>query len=959
MLTFEPAGPEPTSPATGIEPADTAIITGLFGHSADGIALLDSASNLIYANAALLAHLGIPVPLPPGEPAPHNLLQLVAADDRGTSPPADSAMLHGICVDPVRLPSGAQGKLVRVQSAYQRLAENALRRAGLDALIAKMSIDFATISAAEAGRFIDQTLETIGSYLDVDRSYVFNFDWEAGLMDNTHEWCAEGVDPARHLLQRLPLSDFDWVLTRLQRFESVKVPCVADLPPEAQAEREILELQGIQSLLLTPIISEGRLFGMVGYDAVRAVREWPEETALTLQLLASALGAFFLRNQRLEQIQLTTARTRAIVESALHAIVAMDIDGRIQDFNPAAERMFGYTAAEVMGRTVAETIVPADQRASHLAGLARVRANGESRMIGQPKELVALRSDGTEISVEIAITRTSSLDGPPLFIAHISDISARKAVQSALESSKRLAEELAEARRKFLASISHEMRTPLNAIIGLSHLLTATELNEDQVEFSEGIRASAGLLLALVDDTLDFVKLEAGKLRFGQRPFRLSSVMDETVAPYQLLAEHQDLRIVKSIDPALPEWVIGDAVRFRQILLNLLSNAAKFTERGEIRVEFEAGSKPGFFRCRVTDTGTGIAAGRLPTIFVPFGQELTTGTPQFPGTGLGLSIVRELIEQQSGTITVHSQVGEGTTFVYELPLPGCQAPPDPDANPPVARNADLSGVRVLIVEDNPLNRMVASRILQTAGVHTELVADGEAALRILESESFDLVLMDLQMPGMDGFTAVERIRRDCGIGPDVLPIIALTASSLEEDRIRALQAGMNGLILKPFEPDVLIREVAVRHIGRKNERDFPANGTSSKNANGTSPLSCPSPQLLDEQVLLASALGSATFASKLLAQFIEDASRAAMDIAREPAPPRRELGALAHKLKSAAGWIGARSLAASAERLEHASRQDPGAEYPEPPLADILDLLDRTIAAAADWIPRLSRVDPY
>jgi PAS domain S-box-containing protein len=663
---------------------------------------------------------------------------------------------------------------------------------------------------------------------------------------------------------------------------------------------------------------------------VREVREWPEETTLLLQLLASAVGASSLRNQRLAQVELNMARTRDIVESALHAIVAMDGDGRIQDFNPAAERMFGYSASEVIGRTVVETIVPANQHASHLAGLARVRASGESAMIGRPIEVMALRSDGTEIPVEMAITRTLSLDGPSLFIAHISDISVRKTIQSALESSKRLAEETAEARRKFLASISHEMRTPLHAIIGLSHLLTATGLKEDQVEPSAGIRASAALLLSLVDDALDFVRLETGKLRFRDRPFRLSSVLDEAMAPFKLLAESEDLRLVKSIDPLLAEWVMGDAIRFKQILLNLLSNAAKFTKSGEIRVEFEPGSQPGLLRCRVSDTGTGIAAERLPTIFVPFGEPLTTGAPQFPGTGLGLSIVKELIEKQSGTITVDSRVGEGTTFVYELPLPPCEAPPHIDADMAEARDTDLSDVRVLIVEDNPLNRMVVSRFLQAAGARTEMVADGSAALEILESESFDIVLMDLQMPGMDGFTTVELIRRDYGIGPDVLPIIALTASSLEEDRTRALQAGMNGLLRKPFGPDVLIREVVRYTRTRKS---------------GTSPANDASP-LLDEHVLLASALGSAAFAAKLLAQFIDDANRAAADLAREPAPPRDELGALSHKLKSGAKWIGARRLAESAERLEQLARQNPGAESLAPPLADVLDIIDRTIAAA-------------
>jgi two-component system, sensor histidine kinase len=457
---------------------------------------------------------------------------------------------------------------------------------------------------------------------------------------------------------------------------------------------------------------------------------------------------------------------------------------------------------------------------SRSAGLATQVARQRSVQ----RELLKTRDD-----LEIKIRERTA----DLIAAHDTlrrEIEQRERAEAELRVAKRIAEEANRAKSEFLANMSHEIRTPMNAVIGLTDVALGTELSAQQRECLELVRASGESLLAIVNDILDVSRIEAGRLVVEQIPFRLRDTIDDALRTVAVEAERKGLELSWEIAPQIPETLLGDPMRLRQILLNLAGNAIKFTERGGVAVQVRPEASPGGgIRCHfsVADSGIGIAAEKQALIFAPFQQADASTSRRYGGTGLGLTISARLVELMHGRIWLESIAGEGSTFHFTLRFGMADEAHSRGAARAAAglaaaavRERGAPRLTVLLVEDNAVNRRLAEIVLSGHGHTVVAVENGCAALEALHRLRFDLILMDVQMPGMDGIATTRAIREAEGAAGGHVPILALTAHALAGDRQRCLGAGMDGYLEKPVRPVALLE--AVERLAHRPAADIAA-----------------------------------------------------------------------------------------------------------------------------------------
>ena len=499
------------------------------------------------------------------------------------------------------------------------------------------------------------------------------------------------------------------------------------------------------------------------------------------------------------------ARMHTIVETSLDAVVVTDSDGFIHEFNSTAERMFGYSRAEVVGRRVRHLLVP-EAEAEELRRMGdsvlEARERGDSFL--HPFEFTARDRSGRRFPAEVSFDRAA--DNEHLFVSFVRDISLRKAQEEMLTQARDRALAGERSKSEFLAVMSHEMRTPLNGLIGSMQLLRDHSLSEEQSELLTLMDSSAQLLLNLVNDVLDLAKFEAGKMKPEARTFSVPRLLDGVVETSATLAatNGNDLTWNWVGTPSGP--LVADARRLRQVLLNLVTNAVKFTRGGDVEIEVElVGPQRSQIEFRVIDSGIGIAENDLDRIFNDFETLDSSYARQASGTGLGLGIARRLVQLMEGEIGAESVPGDGSLFWVRIPVAqaaGDETLPDPETVG--TTNGTTPPMEILLVEDNEINRFIAREMLESEGHYVTEAVDGQAGVDWADAQRFDLILMDISMPVMDGTEAALRIRSGHGASADV-PIVALTAHALPEELKKFRSIGMDHCLSKPIDRKVLSR----------------------------------------------------------------------------------------------------------------------------------------------------------
>ncbi len=521
-------------------------------------------------------------------------------------------------------------------------------------------------------------------------------------------------------------------------------------------------------------------------------------------------------------------RYRALFERNVAGVFRRTVSGHILDCNLAFAQMFGFSSREEVLQDPYWLFPPAaPDREATLTELQR----------GQPLtnfELSVERVDGTRVWLLLNATLLDDeSNDQPVIEGTIINITARKHVEAELRDAKVAAEAANCAKSEFLANMSHEIRTPMNGIVGMTGLALDTELTGEQREYLELVKSSADSLLTVINDILDFSKIEAGKMSLFPVEFNLRDSLETTTKVFAVRARQKGLELDCRVDPALPRVLLGDATRLRQVIVNLLGNALKFTECGEVALEVRpyalASGDPSALTLEfiVSDTGIGIAQEKQELIFEAFAQVDSSAARRYEGTGLGLAISWRLVEMMKGRIWIESGPGRGSRFHFTacfevvtddlrqavIKAMEIQKTASSDSSPSVnlvtrhSLREECGRRRLLVVEDNLVNQKLVLRLLEKHGYNTVLATNGREAVEKAREEAFDLVLMDVQMPVMDGFEAIRLIRASEAASGAHLPIVAMTAHAMKGDEERCLAAGADGYISKPISPDLLFQTI--------------------------------------------------------------------------------------------------------------------------------------------------------
>ena len=504
-------------------------------------------------------------------------------------------------------------------------------------------------------------------------------------------------------------------------------------------------------------------------------------------------------------------RLKSTFDVSLDAIVVADTDGRILEFNLAAEEVFGFSAEEAIGQEMSELIVPEQHRAGHRAGMKRYRATNRPVLVGQGRiEITALRKSGEEFPIEISIGRAKD-DRGDIFISYVRDITQRVEGQKALLEARDEAVKAEETKSNFLAVMSHEMRTPLNGVFGAIDLLKATKINKEQTRYLNIAQQSGEILLGHVDSVLDVTRLDSGVMDLVFDPIDVEQFFKDIISANAPEAAKKNNVLKLDLDQIQTGFIEADKQRVRQIVYNLLSNALKFTENGTITLKaavLQTAEGAGELTVSVTDTGIGIPSAEHSRIFQRFYTQEKSYDRKASGAGLGLAICKQLLDIMEGTIEVESTDGAGSAFHVRIPVKVlADAVRQPHEDPDEVPLPRLDGMRVLLAEDNEINRLIVRQMLEASGAQVTEAHDGGQAVAAAEAEAFSVILMDISMPVLNGLDAARKIRNSDGPN-ETSPILALTAHALDEEQEPIIAAGLQAGLRKPISRAELVLALA-------------------------------------------------------------------------------------------------------------------------------------------------------
>ncbi|MFO0705914.1 MAG: response regulator [Nitrospira sp.] len=697
--------------------------------------------------------------------------------------------------------------------------QSAERRQLLQHAVAKVLAEASTVDQA-----MPELLRAIATSLEWQVGVFWQVDDTSRTLACTHTWGAYPV-PVEEFLERSRGEVFGsgigfpgrcWV--RGEPMWEADVTRDQEFLRSAAAARS-----GLHSGCAFPVWLRTSVFGIMEFFS-REIHPRDADLLRTLGTIGTQIGLFLERTEVEAALRENETRTRLIIDSSLDAIVMMDRDGVITEWNPQAEQLFGWPAHEAIGRDLADTIVPESYRAAHREGVARYLSTGESRVLGRLLEFSGRHRDGREFPIEVSIAPVR-VEGGVMFSAFLRDISSRKESEQALStyaqqlerSNRDLDEALGQARAAteaksaFLATMSHEIRTPMNGVIGMTGLLLDTELNAEQREYAEAVRNCGDHLLTVINDILDFSKIEAGKLTLEVIDFDLRHAVEDSLDLFGERASSKRLNLACLFHADVPSALRGDPGRVRQVLTNLVGNAIKFTDKGEVVVQVrleaqEAGAA--VIRFEVTDTGIGISEEQQARLFKAFSQADGSTTRKYGGTGLGLAISKRLVDMMGGTIGVTSQPECGSSFWFtaRFELQAVQAgAASPDS-------VSLRGISVLIVDDKAINRRILELLAKKWGMRAAVFGDGPAALNHLRHQAaqgtpYDLAILDFDMADLDGLQLAQAMIQSTA--PTSPRIVLLTSVGRRGDAKAAKETGVSAYLTKPVRESQLARCLAV------------------------------------------------------------------------------------------------------------------------------------------------------
>lgn len=700
--------------------------------------------------------------------------------------------------------------------------QNEARLTDIQALVVELINRLLSASIDQVDDAINGALARIGAFTGRDRAYVFAIEGE--FARNSHEWCAAGVDPMIAHLQALPVAELEDIRAPLSLGRVIHAPDIALFEP-GSAEYELLASQGIRSVLIVPMLDDTRLFGLVGFDSVTLPGEFLPGEIYLLRSFADVVMSVLLRKQvtlNMRVAQDALARERAflqgIVSASATGFVVLSDAGRIIYANDAAEVVLGAPVSFMLG----EAYNSPKWRLTDLDG---------QKFKDEDEPFVIVRKTGGMVqNHRIALhcddgLRYASINAAPITAAAgqsaavvyaVSDVTALVLAEQAREAALEEAHRANVTKSNFLAKMSHEIRTPLNGVLGISDILADTVKDPNSLKMIDVLRNSGGLLMGIINDLLDMSKIEADALELEVIPFRLRDLARRTEEVHTLRAAEKGLSFRVSITDPDDALRMGDAQRLAQVLHNLISNAIKFTEQGYVGVTIIA-LDASLVRFRVEDTGIGMTPEQADRVFDPFSQADSSISRRFGGTGLGMSIVKRLTEMMGGALDLATTTAQGTCIVIDLPLP---LAPQTAKIAPLTLPADdpaLPPLTILAADDNKTNQMILGIMLGQLGAQVTMADDGPSALALFAKSRFDLLVLDISMPGMDGVELLEAIRiEEARCNLPRTPALAFTANAMSHQIEGYRAAGFDDCVTKPLKRADL-QNVLHRLFGRQSD----------------------------------------------------------------------------------------------------------------------------------------------
>lgn len=793
--------------------------------------------------------------------------------------------------EPVRLDG-----IIRDVTEQHRQEDLIVQHTELQNILISLSSSFMNVDLDKVESAIQSSLQRLGEFVNADRVYIFSYDFTRNVSSNTHEWCAEGIHPEIENLQDVPVEFIPQWVEKHQQGEPFYVEDVLTLPDEGpESLRGILEPQGIKSLLTLPMLDHKGLYGFVGFDSVREHHHYSDKELALLEVFSQMLVNVNQRRLYVNALLNQEEKYRNIISNLNMGLVEISLENRIRFANQTFLETAGLSLGEIRNVPAYPLLFGAGFYDETKEQQQRLLENAVSGL-----EVFVPGRNGHKRWWFVSLVPNFNDKGDKVgHIGIIMDITGRKELELELAEAKAEAEKAALAKEHFLANMSHEIRTPLNVIIGMVRELNKQNLGADQRFYVAQSDSAAKHLLTVLNQILDMAKIDSGKFTLESLDFSLATAASNAFSILYSQAKEKNINFDLYIDERLHRAHVGDEGRLRQIFINFLGNAIKFTEKGSVNFRLDLiGDSPDSQQVRFTvrDTGIGMSDEFQKILFQKFAQEQELATRKYEGTGLGMAIAREIIMMMGGDIEIDSKKGFGTTIRFELELPKGDITRLRSFGSKVEQNI-FKDYRILLVEDNEMNRFIALQSLHFFGCKVDEAVNGLEAVEKARENEYDLILMDIQMPEMDGVQAARIIRDEL---KREVPVVALTANAFRHDIDKYLKAGMVNYVTKPFTEEELSAVLA---------KELPNPGNDGGLAADT--------LLYDIDVLRKISHGNEAFEEKMIHLFLDLSDSAITELNEAmDSEDYSQTRSIAHRIKPSIDNMGIESLRGVIRDLE-------------------------------------------